>query len=236
MRENKQKHHQLQSAQVGTQAGRQQGLTLDCAPLEIPNSLSLPNKTRILGASERAQLVKARTTIPEDLSLTLRIHMGRKAAPAPAFAWPLHASHCMHNIHTCMERPICEIIIKILKWNFEYLLSEQKACASRQIKHFKMVCETLIMQLQRHKEALRPGHGPWAQERVEIVSYHPNLGMFTKESGNITCQKTHKTRSIFQNYISLFLNDLNLAKNKSFVLIVSKWGMPLLALSPQKVC
>lgn len=42
MRENKQKYYRLQSAQAGTQAGRQQGLTLDCAPLETPNSKAKP--------------------------------------------------------------------------------------------------------------------------------------------------------------------------------------------------
>lgn len=163
--------------------------------------------------------------------------MVRKAAPAPAFPWPLHASHCMHNTHTCMERPTCEIMITKFKWNSEYLLSEQRECASRQIKHFKMVCRTLIIQPQRHKEAPRPGHGPWTQEWVEIACYHLNLGMFTKESGYISLVRKHRNQDPFFKTVShCFLNDLNLAKNKSFVLIVSKWGMPLLALSPQKVC
>lgn len=73
---------------------------------------------------------------------------------------------------------------------------------------------------QRGTEAWAWPLGPGASGNSELPSEPGDV--YKGIRLHFTCQKTHKTRSIFQNCISLFLNDLNLAKNKSFVLIVSK--------------
>ena len=79
------------------------------------------------------------------------------------------------------------------------------------------------LQLQRQKEcSLGPGPlGLGMSGNSELLFEHGRVCKRIRLY--FTLQKTYKTRYIFQKYSStLFLNDLNLAKHKSFVLIVSK--------------